>query len=301
MKKIRSLLWMLCLSAAFLCGCSKVQETAGNTEPAATPEATILDETSAFSVFSEYEAFPQRQNTWYTKNNLIVHATGGIDGLSYTNSKDAMTQSLKKGYRLIEVDFNYTTDNKLVCVHNWSDAFYSLKEAPDFETFMNIRIQGKYTPACAEDIINYMKKHKDLFIVIDSKDDNLSAVIQTLYDIAKESEIMDRFIVQLYQPGEKANIEQIYDFPEENYLFTCYKFSTDPMKIIPVCYDENINVVTIKTEALSEEALAFFMSKNIYVYEHTVNRPDKAQNRINLGVWGLYTDFITKDSLVFRK
>ena len=101
MKKIRSLLWMLCLSAAFLCGCSNVQETAGSAEPAVTPEAIILDETSAFSVFSEYEAFPQKQNTWYTKNNLIVHATGGIDGLSYTNSKDAMTQSLKKGYRVL--------------------------------------------------------------------------------------------------------------------------------------------------------------------------------------------------------
>ena len=221
--------------------------------------------------------------------------------MSYTNSKEAMEQSIKKGYRLIEVDFNYTTDNKLICVHNWTDAFYTLKQTPDYESFMRLKIQGKYTPISAEDIINYMKKYKDLYIVIDSKHEDLSAVVATLLEIAKEPEIMNRFIVQLYQPGEKAKIEAVYDFPSDNYLFTCYKYSTDPTLIFPLCYEENINVVTISTEALDEEALSLFMNKNIYIYEHTVNRPDKAQNRLNKGVWGLYTDFIAEDTLVFRK
>lgn len=296
----KTLLFVLLCTLLFT-ACGTTQETQ-QTDTAAPPQQeTTLDENNPLWAFADYERFSEKSNTWYTDNNLIIHATGGINGLSYTNSKEAMELSLKNGYRLIEVDFNYTTDNRLVCVHNWTDAFFTLKETPDYKTFMQLKIQGKYTPISAENVIEYMKKYKDLYIVIDSKHDDLSTVVSTLLEIAKKPEIMNRFIVQLYKPGEKANIENVYDFPDDNYLFTCYKFSTDPTQILPLIYDENINVVTIKTEVLDEETLEFFMNKNIYVYEHTVNRPDKAQARLDKGVWGLYTDFIEEGTLKFRK
>ena len=37
---------------------------------------------------------------------LIAHAGGGIEGKVYTNSKEAVLNSLNNGYRFIELDFD---------------------------------------------------------------------------------------------------------------------------------------------------------------------------------------------------
>ena len=233
---------------------------------------------------------------------MIYHAAGGIDGLSYTNSVEAMEKTLSEGKMAVEVDFNYTTDNRLVCVHNWSDAFYTLESAPSLKEFKALKIQGKYTPMTAEDVIEYMKDYPDLHIIIDTKHDSLNDVISTLSSITKnDADIMNRFIVQLYQPGEKEVIDQNYDFPDKNYLFTCYKYSTDYNVIFDLCTKENINVVTVSKGKFSAEALELFRANNIYVYEHTINRPEQAQIRLDAGVYGIYTDFISEDSLNFRR
>lgn len=60
-------------------------------------------------------------------NNYIAHALGGIDGQTYTNSKEAIENSYNKGVRLFEVDVKLTSDNKLVCVHGWSKKDYEEK------------------------------------------------------------------------------------------------------------------------------------------------------------------------------
>ena len=53
------------------------------------------------------------------KNNLIAHAGGGIDDQIYTNSKEALLQSIKKGFILIELDLIETKDKKLVAANSW--------------------------------------------------------------------------------------------------------------------------------------------------------------------------------------
>lgn len=237
---------------------------------------------------------------WYADNRLIYHACGGIDGLSYTNSKEAMEKTLAEGKRIIEVDFNYTSDHYLVCVHNWDDAFFNLESQPDKARFSALKIQGKYSAMGIEDVITYMRQYDDLNIVIDAKPDNLPLVISTIKGRSGyDEDIMDRLIVQLYQPGQKAAVSRVYDFPEENYLFTCYKYSTDYEVILQLCRDEDINVVTVSTGKFPDEAMKIFADENIYVYEHTINRPDKAQSRLDNGVWGIYTDFLNESDLDF--
>lgn len=60
-------------------------------------------------------------------NKYLAHALGGIDGQTYTNSKEAIENSYNKGVRLFEVDVKLTSDNKLVCVHGWSKKDYEVK------------------------------------------------------------------------------------------------------------------------------------------------------------------------------
>ena len=53
---------------------------------------------------------------------LIAHAGGGIAGVTYSNSREALDHSYGKGLRLFEIDLNWTTDGHLVLVHDWQDS-----------------------------------------------------------------------------------------------------------------------------------------------------------------------------------
>ena len=67
-----------------------------------------------------------KHSTWYKENKVVMHATGGIDGLEYTNSKDALLHSINQGAKVIEVDFNFTSDKHLVCFHKKEDFYYKI-------------------------------------------------------------------------------------------------------------------------------------------------------------------------------
>lgn len=51
--------------------------------------------------------------------SLIAHAGGGIDGVKYTNSKEALLQSIDTGYRLIEIDLLVSSDGEILGAHDW--------------------------------------------------------------------------------------------------------------------------------------------------------------------------------------
>ncbi len=40
-------------------------------------------------------------------------------GLIYTISRQALDENYAKGFRVFEIDFNYTQSGELVCVHDW--------------------------------------------------------------------------------------------------------------------------------------------------------------------------------------
>jgi len=239
------------------------------------------------------------ENAWYQTEQLILHAAGGIDGLTYTNSKEAMELSLEKGYRTIEIDFDYTSDGLLVCVHKWDEISKS-EEPMSSDTFLNFRIYGKYTPMTAEDVVGYMRSNPQLYIVLDCKEAQMEQITKDLVTLcAGEAEVLNRFIIQLYDRGMKEPILDVYPFPEENFLFTAYKFGVERYgEILQLCYEEDIRVVTIPAGNWDQETVDLFVSKNIPIYMHTVNYPDAAREEIENGIHGLYTDFLTDADLL---
>lgn len=248
--------------------------------------------------FSNYPAFTADESSWTKNVNLIYHAGGGIDGLDYTNSKEALENTLATGNRYIEIDFAYTSDQELVCMHYWKEQWTS-EDAPSLQEFTNGQIFGKYTPMTASDLITYMEKYPDLYVIVDTKESDHLGVIKDLIQLsAYDTSITDRFIIQLYEAGEKAEIIQLYPFSDNNFLFTAYKLgSRFPNKIMNICYEENISVVTVPYGDWDQETLDLFLSKNITIFENTVNRPDLANEELQRGVHGLYTDFLSQEDL----
>lgn len=255
----------------------------------------------SLSDFEDFPAFSHTGDEWYQNHLLIFHAGGGIDGLDYTNSQEALANTLSNGFRYIEIDFSYTSDHELVCMHAWDEEWGDpgSEEIPALEEFSAGKIYGKYTPMTASDIIEYMKDYPDLHIIVDTKEPDFLGVIGNLKDLASnDPSVMDRFIIQLYDSGMKAKVQDIYSFPDENILFTAYMYGTNRTgSIMKLCYDENISVVTTKYGSWDDETVRFFHSKGILIFEHTVNRPDFANRSLNRGIHGFYTDFLTMEDL----
>ena len=53
----------------------------------------------------------------------IAHAGGQIENETYTNSLEALNANFKEGFRVFEIDFSWTTDTQLVCLHDWEQSF----------------------------------------------------------------------------------------------------------------------------------------------------------------------------------
>lgn len=246
---------------------------------------------------NSYDSFGPVSHTgieWYQENRLIYHAGGGIDGLTYTNSKEALEHTLGLGNRVIEMDFAYTSDGHLVCVRDWYDV--SGQSAPlSLADYRQLQIFGKYTPITAEELLGYMEAYEDLYIVLDTKEKDVNRVVLDLINLCgADSKLPDRFIIQLYGGGSKEIFQNTYPFKDENFLFTVYKFGADkPLEIMEICYRENITVITVPYGRMEDTALQAFIDRGFIVFEHTVNRPDDAQRSLQKGVHGLYTDFLS--------
>lgn len=62
---------------------------------------------------------------WFADYPLIHHAGGGIEGNTYTNSVEALENTLRKypDKCVVEIDFLRTSDGELVCCHGWEESF----------------------------------------------------------------------------------------------------------------------------------------------------------------------------------
>ncbi len=259
--------------------------TVAETEPSA-------EDAEFAEMYASFPAFAHKEDAWYQDTRLVYHAGGGVDGLSYTNSREAVEATLPHG-KVLEIDFFYTADRELVCIHSWPYITGS-EEPMTAEEYKDHKIFGKYTTMSAEDMLALMKEDKDLYIVIDTKEDDAVSVIRDLMDLAgNEADVVDRFIIQLYEKGVKARLLEVYPFAEENFLFTCYKYGTDPTQILRICMEEGISVVTVEYGTWSADTIDLFTQKGILIFEHTVNRPDHVQKALDRGVYGVYTDFLT--------
>ena len=108
-----------------------------------------------------------------TNTTLIAHACGEIDGHVYTNSLEALQESIDDGYKFIEIDLGLTADSILVAVHDWKEFNditchpHSKDTIPCYDDFSSRTIYGKYTPLSAEKINRIFLSDTTLYLVTD--------------------------------------------------------------------------------------------------------------------------------------
>jgi hypothetical protein len=113
---------------------------------------------------------------------FIAHGGGAVDGYTKTNSLEALYASYAKGFRMFELDFQLTTDNKIVAVHD-----------PIFITeaqFLSQPILGKFTPMNIDTVNRWFRDHPDAILVTDKTNR------PDLF--AEQFQFKDRLIMELF-------------------------------------------------------------------------------------------------------
>ncbi len=240
---------------------------------------------------------------WYDNYKLVSHAMGSVEGIPYTNSKEAFLYNYERGIRVFEVDLIRAADGILVARHDWYKSSYdNLKQkypgyiAPsvDSETFRATKIMSKYTALSIDDIANLMREYTDFYIVTDTKDKDMEqykfAINQIRDTLRNEPELVRRIIPQAYDYDTYEWVSGLGVF--DDVILTLYQMEHDHEKIVEYCVEKGINVVCMYYGAYTDIFGAMYNAKGIKIYLHTLNEPNDIIKYKGEGAYGFYTDLL---------
>lgn len=223
---------------------------------------------------------------------VVAHAGGGIDGLSYTNSQEALDSALLKGVHYFELDFEWTSDHELVCMHDWDSDFYTkfgLTSGPiSLAEYKRLKMRVGLHQLELNDVVKWVHKHQkdQVFIITDIKHENLTGL---------------RLIAQLYPEMTKYFIPQIYYFLEypqvremgfDHVILTLYRSHYTDRSVSKFAEKYPLYALTMPVARGLAELPHHMKEKGIFTYAHTVNDLQMLQALQENGVNGIYTDFL---------
>ena len=246
----------------------------------------------------------EQNKKWYEENRLVAHALGAIEDKKETNSKEAFIHSWENGYKVMEADFSFTSDNILVVRHDFDqDSYYNLEQKVNGSTemnsgrFSNEKINFRYTPITATQLLTLLAEYEDVYLITDTKytdtqriQKEFTAIVNAAKAMGKE-DILNRIVVQIYNTEMLDTVKQIYPFT--NWIYTLYQTPNPNYdEIAAFCANNGIDVVTVNYEAVKKENIQKLTAKGIRVYAHTVNRMLDFKMMLEAGCYGIYTDYI---------
>ena len=240
----------------------------------------------------------------WTKSGYIAHALGGIDGKTYTNSPQALEHNYKKGFRVFEVDLDLSSDGEVIAWHSFDKK--SLKDMgipekyatnkPTASEFKKIKSYGKYDTMLFRDVISYMRKYQDIYMVIDLKqaeDDKVRKIYNEIVNQASgDYSLLNRIIPQIYRASTYNEVMKIYNF--KSAAFTCYKMDKiDENEITNYCAMNGIKVLTVDYRFFTPSLVEKCNARGIKLYMNTYNDINEVNKYKKKGVYGFFTDFLT--------
>ena len=219
--------------------------------------------------------------------NFIAHAGGGFKSKTYTNSKPAVLNAVKNGFKLIELDLLVTPDKDIIAAHDWN-SFYNLCRkilnpselisVSSYEEFHKCSSQSEMKLINQWWLKNFLDKNQDILIVTDQIQD-----FKFLH--TKFSAYDDRFIVEAHSILGYLTAKQY--FPYAALTFNDgrrYKYFTNFF---------NIKYIIIKSGLLSKykSHLNKLIKKGTIVMMHTSNDEKFINENLDVYVSMFYTDF----------
>ncbi|SHD76237.1 glycerophosphodiester phosphodiesterase family protein [Schnuerera ultunensis] len=121
--------------------------------------------------------------------SLVAHAGGAIYGFKLTNSLEALEESHKNGFQLIEMDFEWTSDGQVVAIHDWGpmvERLFMIEERVlSLEEFKNSPVFMDLTLLEFSEIVKWLENKGDIYLVTDTKGGNKKAFKIIIYEKQK--------------------------------------------------------------------------------------------------------------------
>lgn len=245
---------------------------------------------------------------YLTSEKIVRHGLGLLDGNSMSNSLEALEDSYEKGYRYIEVDLSVTSDGYVVCSHGFLESDYVRtgmeytegENVPTLEEFKSWKIYGQYTTMTLEDLIAWMRRHKDVCFFFDVKEADYAESTQIVERIkaavGNKKKLYDRIVfsarntemIQAYREAGCFKWLHLWMAPEEkreDEIFT-------PEAFIAFCRENGVSSWSIKKTLLTEELAAQMADSGMKSYVYMIETDAELAHYSALGA-----DFFTSDAL----
>lgn len=159
------------------------------------------------------KAYPNTHNNIsniiVNSGSLIAHAGGGIDGLKYTNSLEAVEKSIENGFKMIELDLLVSSDGKIVAVHDWNSFHLmtnSNKNGPiASEEFELKTINDNYHTLNISEAIEILSENE--VVLVTDKIENLVLLSKSIID--KEKSIVEVFSLKKYNEAIRLGFNNV--------------------------------------------------------------------------------------------
>ncbi len=224
---------------------------------------------------------------------MIAHAGGGYAGISYSNSIEALNDSYAAGFRYIEMDFSWTSDGHLVCLHDWGKTFKKLfnkkvKQALSYTEFEQLVDAHPYfSPCTLASFAGWMSDKPDVKVITDIKDDNLKGIDLM---IAQYPALKAQLIPQFYQPEEYPALK---DMGFTDLIWILYQYQGAKQSVLELSQRMDLFAVSMRASQAKNKILQQLLKwHRIFVY--TINDESTRLKLIDrYQVSGIYTDFLS--------
>lgn len=223
---------------------------------------------------------------------LIAHAGGIGHHRTYTNSLEALDNSVARGYTAVEIDLSWTSDDHLVLLHDWDHEFVELFDrSPDRLTvaeFLSMPSPHGLTRLSLDDLEDWLVDHPNILIVTDIKERNTEG-LRVIAE--KYGEHLYRILPQIYRPESYREVRELgYD----EVIFTLYRSDLSDRQVVDFAIANPLFGVTMPLQSAMEGALsAELAAKGVRVFVNTVNDYSTAARLRSSGVYGVYTDWLS--------
>lgn len=221
--------------------------------------------------------------------DYVAHAGGSPYGLnqlpSYTNSRQAFDVSYQNGFRAFEFDLITLGDGTVVMAHDHHEDHYGLNKSFGESTRADVeglRYDGLFEILFAQDLIDMMVEHPDVWMILDSKWDH-EIIAQKLVDLAPNDQVRDRLVPHLASGEHVEALETIYDFPEK--MIAVYRWAGGNADIASRRERYNVdNVMMWWDSRWSPEGQELFEEAGLNVWVHTPHEGEVIESFLAQGI-----------------
>jgi glycerophosphoryl diester phosphodiesterase len=188
------------------------------------------------------------------------------------------------GYRIFELDFHWTSDDKLVVVHDWAEISAQFGAKPhvfSYCEFVSARRRDGLHQLTFEDLRKWLQTHRDAFVVTDTKDSNLRFL---QYLQVSGGDIRSQLIVQIYRMSELQAARQLG--PRAVWL-TVYKNAYPAWALSGI---SGVDAFVIPVAFYDRYRNPMLMERvHFYVHAVPTQSVDETFRRLP-GIYGIYVD-----------